>query len=725
MKIEDLGLKKFTKTVSLENYSILTDSGFEKVDKLHETIPYDVYQLCLKSGKTIRCADKHIVFTSSKKEVYVKDLIKGVEIETVDGMDEVESVACLGLKEVMYDFELSDDTNNRYFTNGILSHNTAIAEALAIRIHKKDTDPWLHDKRIVDLDISSIVAGTKYRGQFEERMKAIMSELAQSPEVILFFDEIHMILGAGSASGSMDAANLIKPALARGEMTCIGATTLEDYKKTIENDTALNRRFQKVIIFEPSEEEVLQILKQIKTKYEDHHNVEFQDDVLEEIVNLCSRYITNRNFPDKAIDILDEVGSKVKLSVELPEYIVDMQSKLRDIIAEKQKASDSQRYEDAAKLRDEQNEIESALELSTAKWNDEQKENKKIVSMADVAKIISSHSGIPLEKLTDKENDRMFNMAEVLKSQVIGQEHAVEKVCLAVQRSKVGFQDPNKPASFLFLGATGVGKTYLAKSMAKYLFDREDALIRFDMSEYGEKFAVSRLIGAPPGYIGYDEKGELTEKVKNNPYSILLFDEIEKAHPDIFNIFLQILDDGHVTDATGMKINFKNCIIIMTSNIGTDKIVSGGASLGFNISTDQHTNIEAMVLGELQSKLKPELINRIDEKIVFHLLNEEDILKIVDVELRGVYKRVQDSKYTLTLDKSAKKFLGEKGFDQKYGARPLKRAIDKYVIDELSTAIVLSKNGKGQKIEEGDKIKMSLDKEKNKLKVNVESKKAS
>ena len=602
---------------------------------------------------------------------------------------------------------------------------TAIAEALAIRIHKKDTDPWLHDKRIVDLDISSIVAGTKYRGQFEERMKAIMNELSQSPEVILFFDEIHMVLGAGSASGSMDAANLIKPALARGEMTCIGATTLEDYKKTIENDTALNRRFQKVIIFEPNEEEVLQILQQIKVKYEDHHNVEYSNDVLEEIVNLCSRYITNRNFPDKAIDIMDEVGSKVKLSVELPDYIVDMQLKLKGVIERKQKASDAQRYEDAADLRDEQNEIESALELSTAKWNDEQKRNKKTVSLSDVAKIISSHSGVPLEKLTDKENDRMFNMAEVLKEQVIGQEHAVEKVCLAVQRSKVGFQDPNKPASFLFLGATGVGKTYLAKSMAKYLFDREDALIRFDMSEYGEKFAVSRLIGAPPGYIGYDEKGELTEKIKNNPYSILLFDEIEKAHPDIFNIFLQILDDGHVTDATGMKVNFKNCIIIMTSNIGTDKIVSGGAALGFNINTDEHINIEAMVLSELQTKLKAELINRIDEKIVFHLLNEEDILKIVDIELSGVYKRVQDSKYTLTLDKSAKKFLGEKGFDQKYGARPLKRAIDKYVIDELSTAIVLSKTGKGQKIEEGDKIKMSLDKVNNKLKINVESKKTS
>ncbi len=599
---------------------------------------------------------------------------------------------------------------------------TAMAEALALRIHKKNTDPWLHDKRIVDLDIASIVAGTKYRGQFEERMKAILNELEKSPDVILFIDEIHLVLGAGSASGSMDAANLLKPALARGEVTCIGATTLDDYKKTIENDSALDRRFQKLIIHEPSEEETFQILQQIKYKYEDHHNVTYSNETLQEIVSLCSRYITNRNFPDKAIDIMDEIGSMVKLSVELPAYIVDMQNKLKDLIEKKQEASAAQRYEDAAKLRDEQNGLEASLEISTDKWNSEQKENKKIIQTQDVAKIISSHSGIPLQKLTDKENDRLINMQEYLQKCVIGQDHAVEKICMAVQRARMGFQDPNKPASFMFLGATGVGKTFLAKQLAKYLFDREDAFIRFDMSEYGEKFAVSRLIGAPPGYVGYEEKGELTEKIKNNPYSIILFDEIEKAHPDIFNIFLQILEDGHLTDASGGKVNFKNCIIIITSNIGTDKIVNGGSSMGFEIASNAQKNIDKMVISELQGKLKPELLNRIDEKIVFHLLSEENILKIVDLELAGIYKRIQKSGYILSLDDSAKKFIADKGYDQKYGARPLKRAIDTYVINELSNAIINSQSGKGDTIVEGQKIHMIYDQENDKLKIEPNAK---
>jgi ATP-dependent Clp protease ATP-binding subunit ClpC len=592
---------------------------------------------------------------------------------------------------------------------------TAIAEALAIRISKKDTDPWLHDKRIVELNITDIVSGTKYRGQFEERMKAIIEELKKNPDIIVFIDEIHMVLGAGSASGSMDAANILKPILARGEMTVIGATTLNDYKKSIENDTALARRFQKVVLQAPTEEETFQILKQIRYKYEDHHRVTYSDEVIEEIINLTDRYINYRNFPDKGIDVMDEAGSVAKLAIELPDHIIDMQDKLRAAIGKKEKASDAQNYEEAAVFRDEQKEIEAALKLSTEKWEEEFNQHRKPVTVADVAQVISSHTGIPLNKLTDSETDRMSKITEVLSEQVVGQAAAVEKVALAIQRSRLGIQNPNKPASFLFLGPTGVGKTHLAKTLSKYLFDRDDAYIRFDMSEYMEKFSATRLIGAPPGFIGYDEKGELTEKVKNQPYSILLFDEIEKAHKDVFNLFLSILDDGHITDSSGSKVNFKNCIIIMTSNIGTAKIASGGAGgLGFSTETEKSKvkNVESLVFKELEKEFTPEFINRIDEKIVFNVLDEDNALDIVNIEIDSMINRLlKDQKINITIDKSVRLLVAEKGFDEKYGARPLKRAITQYIENEISNALISGG------VSRTEKIKVSYDKKKEKINV--------
>lgn len=598
---------------------------------------------------------------------------------------------------------------------------TAIAEALAIRISKKDTDPWLHDKRIVELNITDVVSGTKYRGQFEERMKAIIEELKKNPDIIVFIDEIHIVLGAGSASGSMDAANILKPILARGEMTCIGATTLNDYKKSIENDTALARRFQKVILNAPSEEETFQILNQIKYKYEDHHKVTYSDEVIREIILLSDRYINYRNFPDKGIDIMDEAGSVAKLSIELPDHIIDMQEKLREVLEKKQQASDSQNYEQAAVFRDEGKDISAALKLSTEKWEEQFNKNRKPVTFSDVAKVISFHTGIPLDKLTDSEVERMSKIEETLSADVIGQAEAVEKVALAIQRSRLGIQNPNKPASFLFLGPTGVGKTHLAKKLSKYLFDRDDAYIRFDMSEYMEKFAATRLIGAPPGFVGYEEKGELTEKIKNQPYSILLLDEIEKAHKDVFNLFLSILDDGHITDATGSKVNFKNTIIIMTSNIGTDKVVSGGGGvLGFATETEKSKNkdVQSLVFKELEKKFSPEFINRIDEKIVFNVLSEENSLEIVNIEVDMMIDRLmKDQKIEVVIDNSVRELVAEKGFSDKYGARPLKRAVTQYIENEISNALI------NLEVNREQRIKVSYNKKTEEIKVSGTDKK--
>lgn len=553
---------------------------------------------------------------------------------------------------------------------------TAIVEGLAIRIFNKEVDRWLFNKRIIELNITSVVSGTKYRGEFEQRMEEIIKEVQKNPEIILFIDELHNVIGAGGSSGSMDAANIIKPALARGEMRCIGATTKDEYKKVIENDSALDRRFQKVYVNIPTKEQTVQILKQISPKYEEYHGVVFSDEILEKCVELSDRYVTYRNFPDKAIDLMDEVGSRVKLSnVFVSDEMKNLENELRLAEIQKKDAAGTQNYEDAAKYRDLVNNIKIKIEEENVNWQKRLREMKIKVTVEDVAKIIAKQTGIPLNKLTDSENDKLVQLDTYLKDRIIGQDEAVIKITDAIQRSRIGIQDPNKPiASFLFLGSTGVGKTHLAKILSKYLFDSDDSFIRFDMSEYMAAFDVTKLIGSPPGYVGHEDKGQLTERVKNRPYSIILFDEIEKAHKDIFNILLQVLDDGKLTDSHGKEVNFKNTIIIMTSNIGTDKILND-RKLGFGNSDMTKDTVTDKVLEELKKQFRPELLNRIDEKIVFQPLSMDNIFKIVDIELNSLIARIEHKGYKINIDISVKKFLAENGYDKDYGARPLKRAI--------------------------------------------------
>ncbi|MFN8351480.1 MAG: ATP-dependent Clp protease ATP-binding subunit [Flavobacteriales bacterium] len=595
---------------------------------------------------------------------------------------------------------------------------SAIAEGLALRIIQRKVSRVLFNKRIVALDIASLVAGTKYRGQFEERMKAVMNEMENSPDVILFIDEIHTIVGAGGASGSLDASNMFKPALARGEIQCIGATTLDEYRQYIEKDGALERRFQKVLVEPTSVDETIQILHNIKEKYEDHHNVNYTPEAINACVKLTARYITDRHLPDKAIDALDEAGSRVHISnIVVPKNILEVEGKIEEVKEEKNKVVRSQRYEEAAKLRDKERLLLEELERAKRQWEEESKSHRTTVSEENVAEVVAMMSGIPVTRIAEKESGKLQRMREEMMGKVIGQEEAVKKVVKAIQRNRAGLKDPNRPiGSFIFLGPTGVGKTQLAKELARYLFDTEEALIRIDMSEYMEKFSVSRLIGAPPGYVGYEEGGQLTEKVRRRPYAIVLLDEIEKAHPDVFNLLLQALDDGQMTDSLGRRIDFRNAIIIMTSNIGARDLADFGKGVGFGTQARteaQEENNRGIVEKALKKAFAPEFLNRIDDIIMFNSLKREDIHKIIDIELANVYKRIAELGYDLKLTDEAKDFLAEKGYDEKFGARPLKRAIQKFIEDPMAEEII------NQHVEEGDKISVGLNKEKTDVSIKV------
>ena len=595
---------------------------------------------------------------------------------------------------------------------------SAIAEGLALRIIQKKVSRVLFNKRVVSLDLASLVAGTKYRGQFEERMKAVMNELEKSPDVILFIDEIHTIIGAGGASGSLDASNMFKPALARGEIQCIGATTLDEYRQYIEKDGALERRFQKVLVEPTSVDETIQILHNIKAKYEDHHNVTYTEDAIKACVTLTSRYITDRHLPDKAIDALDEAGSRVHITnIKVPKQILDVEAEIEKVKEEKNQVVRNQRYEEAARLRDKERQLQEQLEAAKKAWEEESRSHRETVNEENVAEVVAMMTGIPVQRVSQNEGDKLAKMNELLKGKVIGQDDAIQKVVKAIQRNRAGLKDPNKPiGSFIFLGPTGVGKTQLAKILAKYLFDNEDALIRIDMSEYMEKFAVSRLVGAPPGYVGYEEGGQLTEKVRRKPYSVVLLDEIEKAHPDVFNLLLQTLDDGQLTDSLGRKVDFKNTIIIMTSNIGSRQLKDFGTGVGFSTgarkdSTDDMT--KSVVEGALKKAFAPEFLNRIDDVIMFNSLSREDIHLIIDIELDKLMSRIKTLGYHVDVTDKAKDYIVEKGYDANYGARPLKRAIQKYIEDPLAEEII--KSG----VTEGDQVNVDFDDEKKEIVINV------
>ncbi len=599
---------------------------------------------------------------------------------------------------------------------------TAIVEGLALRIIQRKVSRVLFGKRVVSLDLAALVAGTKYRGQFEERMKAIMTELEKNRDVILFIDEIHTIVGAGGATGSLDASNIFKPALARGELQCIGASTLDEYRQYIEKDGALDRRFQKVIVDPPTPEETLIILTNLKNKYEDYHSVSYSDEAIKACVQLSTRYITDRFLPDKAIDVLDEVGARVHLkNIHVPENITQLEKEIEDVKEEKNQVVKNQRYEEAARLRDSEKRLQEQLEQAKKDWEEDAKTKRFPVTDEDIAEVVAMMTGIPVKRVAQKESKKLVQMADDLKKQVVGQDEAVSKITKAIQRNRVGLKDPKKPiGTFIFLGPTGVGKTELARALARYMFDTEDSLIRIDMSEYMEKFSISRLIGAPPGYVGYEEGGQLTEKVRRKPYSVILLDEIEKAHPDVYNVLLQVLDDGILTDGLGRKVDFKNSVIIMTSNIGVRQLKDFGTGVGFATSAikDNSDNLTKGVIQKaLQKTFSPEFLNRIDDVIVFNSLGKEEIHKIIDIVLQGVYSRLEKLGYAIELTTSAKDFLSEKGYDPQFGARPLHRAIQKYVEDPLAEEIL------NTNINEGDTIVADLDEEnKDKLKFDIRKK---
>ena len=600
---------------------------------------------------------------------------------------------------------------------------SAIAEGLALRIIQKRVSRVLYNKRVIGLDLASLVAGTKYRGQFEERMKALMNELEKNDDIILFIDEIHTIVGAGGATGSLDASNMFKPALARGEIQCIGATTLDEYRQNIEKDGALERRFQKVLVEQTNKQETLEILKNIKERYENHHNVNYTEEALIACVELTDRYMSDRFLPDKAIDALDEAGSRVHINnMSVPKEIIDLENQLDNVRDMKNSVVKRQKYEEAAKLRDDEKRVEKSLIEAQEKWNEESKQNRVTVNDNDIADVVSMMTNVPVNKIVKSEKNKLSKLAKTIESKIIGQSEAVEKVVKAIQRNRAGLKAPDKPiGSFIFLGQTGVGKTQLAKILASEIFESEENLIRVDMSEYMEKFAISRLIGSPPGYVGYEEGGQLTEKVRTRPYSVILLDEVEKAHPDIFNMLLQVMDDGFLTDSLGRKINFQNTILIMTSNVGARQVKDFGKGLGFETASQkaQSSDIEKSVIEkELKKIFSPEFLNRVDDIVIFNALEKEDIRKIVDIELSKLTKRIDDLGYKIEISNSAKDFIVEKGFDRKYGARPLNRAIQKYIEDLLAENVVTNK------IKEGDKLLIDKIKEKKELNIITQNQKA-
>ncbi len=595
---------------------------------------------------------------------------------------------------------------------------SAIAEGLALRIVQRKVSRVLFNKRIISLDLAALVAGTKYRGQFEERMKAILNELETNSDIILFIDEIHTIVGAGGASGSLDASNMFKPALARGELQCIGATTLDEYRQNIEKDGALERRFQKVLVEPTSTDETLQILQNIKERYEEHHNVSYTDEALESCVALTNRYMSDRHLPDKAIDALDEAGSRVHINnINVPENILKLEKELDAIKSQKGNVIKKQRFEEAAKLRDEERKIENNLKQAKLVWEEELKNQRETVTEDNVAEVVAMMTGVPVQRIAEQESKKLVQMEKELQKRVIGQDEAISKIVKAIRRNRVGLKDPEKPiGSFIFLGPTGVGKTQLAKELSKIMFDTNNSLIRIDMSEYMEKFAVTRLVGSPPGYVGYEEGGQLTEKVRRKPYSIILLDEVEKAHPDVFNLLLQVLDDGYMTDSLGRKINFKNTIIIMTSNIGSRQLKDFGQGVGFSTTARKksyQSDTKGVIAKALKKAFAPEFLNRIDDVVMFNSLSSEHIHEIIDIELKMLFERIIQLGYSLSLDKKAKDFIADKGYDSQFGARPLKRAIQKYLEDIIAEEIV------NAKLKEGDDIKISLDEEKGELKVKI------
>ena len=595
---------------------------------------------------------------------------------------------------------------------------SAIVEGLALRINSKKISRVLYGKRIITLDLALIVAGTKYRGQFEERIKSILNEVSKTDKVILFIDELHTMVGAGSASGSLDASNMLKPALARGEIQCIGATTLDEYRQHIEKDGALERRFQKILIDPTTKEETLEILHNIKKRYEDHHNVSYTDEAIEACVKLSQRYISDRLLPDKAIDVLDEAGSRVHISkITVPENIDKIEKEIEKIRLEKVTAVKTQSFEEAADYRDNEQELLNKLEDEKVKWESKMLTNKETVSLNSVEEVVAMMTGVPVTRIAQAETQRLISMREALQKRIVGQNHAVDKVVRAIQRNRVGLKDPNKPiGSFVFLGPTGVGKTLLAKILSDFLFDKDDSLIRIDMSEYMEKFSISRLVGAPPGYIGYEEGGQLTEKVRRKPYSVILLDEIEKAHPDVFHILLQVLDEGALTDSLGRKVDFKNAVIIMTSNIGTKQIQEFGRGMGFSAQDNTEELNKSILKKALKKAFTPEFLNRLDDVVIFNSLQKEEIAKIVEIELREFIKRVEDNDYKIEILQPVKEFIAEKGLDTKYGARPIKRAIQKYIEDEMANVII------EQAPDKGDKLIIDLDNDEKKIKVAIEKK---